>query len=143
MREIKFRAWDSFNKKMCYGKEYKVTFNGTILNMCDIDMVYQLKLMQYTGLKDKNGKEIYEGDIVQEVLPNGKYNDAPGVVNIGEFICDNSGDEYAPIACYGVHVTGSDNYWWNRRGEFIPGCVIILGNVYENPDLLGGGKEVK
>ena len=71
MREIKFRAWDLVHKKMIQVKslEFGVGITHQNDDMGDIDGYL---LMQYTGLKDKNGKEIYDGDIVQWKYGNRK-----------------------------------------------------------------------
>ena len=57
MREIKFRAWDSHNKRWVYNLLYRIDGLG--------ELAESYRLMQYTGLNDKNGVAIYEGDIIK------------------------------------------------------------------------------
>jgi len=130
-REIKFRAWDNFDKKWLLGYEYPNLGGFSMFGECMLfnewsgiinRFILQQKdripddliLMQYTGLKDKNGKEIYEGDIFQR--HNG---------HTSEVAYDNY------HACFGLkdkgltHLNGIDN----SNGE-------IIGNIYENPELI-------
>lgn len=131
MREIKFRAWIKDENIMVQVKSLHL---GTNKIMYGISGEYhygnitvsidKVKLMQYTGLKDKNGKEIYEGDII-------KINVA-GVINKRvKVVCENG--------AFGVYWKA----WGEPREElhyFNSFCNTefeVLGNIYENPELLG------
>ena len=111
-REIKFRAWDTETKEMSYD-----FLSKNWLKVC-IESPY-VELMQYTGLKDSNGKEVYEGDICQDSL---------GWVFVVEW--DNDCSRFIGRQ----HKPRGDTYicYINREPK-----VTIIGNIYENPSLLG------
>ena len=118
-REIKFRAWDA-TKKMWL--DYDYVLNMSVWTLTAKDSIWLIS--QFTGLKDKNGVEIYEGDILSY---GGKWR-AP--VDFGElkFSGDYDGDDY-----YGLGFrVGSEPL--DPRGE--PLEYIVIGNIYENPELL-------
>jgi uncharacterized phage protein (TIGR01671 family) len=124
MREIKFRAWSKRLEKYVKPSEFLITGHGDIYNVClgDEDETEdrepkQLILEQYVGLKDKNGREIYEGDILQ----NKKY------MSVVEFLrCAFLAKVY-----FGGKPTKQH---FNLRGEIITSEVV--GNIHQNVDLL-------
>ena len=143
MREIKFRVWHKEYKTM--GNVRKLHFLGSRIKVNDdIDFVLNMKdkekqnieLMQYTGIKDKNGKEIYEGDIVR--IYYGLCDDVflIGEVKYGEFEY-SACDEYN-CNRYGYYASKKwEDYCCNTGYPIQPGEELeVIGNIYENEDLL-------
>jgi len=127
MREIKFRAWDNIDKRMITVNGMIATKLGAVVseNTLEDDMVYisDYELMQYTGLEDKNGKEIYEGDIVAIEMYN-NVSDKWDKIHNGEVkYCE---DRF--LATYGD--TGRCSL------SFLPTHIEVIGNIYENPELI-------
>lgn len=131
MRDIKFRAWNEVEEKMLNWYEFLDT---NIKNTFIAPESTGLILMQYTGLKDKNGKEIYEGDIVKVKLYKGeeeKYFIGKVEYFGSNFIVDaDNNSEY--------HVYDLDGFGIDYRYN-LEDCEVI-GNIYDNPELLEKGE---
>jgi len=119
-RDIKFRVWDKSKQKMYQpdgvfsdlaeadeGEQWAFIVNTPHPDDCE--------LMQYTGLKDKNGKEIYEGDIIEHRLHG----------RIGAVVYD------PPEFCVG-------NQFRLLEDEYHE----VIGNIYENPELQEAGSDM-
>ncbi len=107
MREIKFRAWD-------YDEEI-MRKNWTDISIVSSDRII---LMQYTGLKDKNGKEIYEGDIVKGYFD---------VDEVEDYIYIGLSDEEKKE---GMRVFNVKDIHWACGS--VPEVLEVIGNIYEN-----------
>ena len=113
-REIKFRIWHSDIQEMLYQFTLPMAGPGQDLNQA---FSWLLKpIMQFTGLKDKNGKEIYEGDIVSHSL-------------------DNSTIPLSVVSFEDGMFVFSDKEYTTELIESLDYCEVI-GNIYENPELL-------
>ena len=131
MREIKFRAWDGENLHGSESIKHKAVgeIKGTKFPMlCYLPMSYLLGdsndwiWMQFTGLHDKNGKEIYEGDVLTFVFPNnGNKGTAPVVWEYG---------------CWNVTDFKNDAGSNNIYNLYPATDCEVIGNIYKNPELL-------
>ena len=118
MREIKFRAWDKINKEMFNVESINFQERRVYRDVVSYRDFNDIELIQYTGLKDKNEKEIYEGDI----LSNGN-NEKPYKVIFenGSYRAEFEGD--------------FEEYSLDLIDVVAQGCEVV-GNIYENPELL-------
>lgn len=111
-REIKFRVWDETTHSMIYFDLNDVQYNLFSIRVLASRNNWSNPLMQYTGLKDKKGKEIYEGDILKTdsgALQFVEYRD-----DLAQFVC-----RFAKGASTNIEPT------WE-----------VIGNIYENPKLI-------
>ena len=147
MREIKFRVWDATLKRLFYpkaplyvtGSDWphvagRIDFKGV---WPTTDVSYDEEgwmpsvLEQYTGLKDREGKEIYEGDVIEHIIPDccyGAGKKARGIVfgrpwAFGIEPINYHGD----LTCMGDRMT---------YGGPDPIRSVVIGNIHENPELL-------
>ena len=120
MREIKFRAWLKEERKMVNVETLFIGINRLCFGNSKTEDLFfrdfeEVELMQYTGLKDKNGKEIYEGDIYHVGDKNIRY-------LVVWFDSGFEGKQLRSTSYAGLESWAKD--------------IEILGNIYENPELL-------
>ena len=145
MREIKFRAWNGQSMIMprtnAYYQHY-LSFCGNITQKNSEGMecfgggdrwsrVEKLELMQFTGLQDKNGVDIYEGDIVQYL---DEYNDEPSI-HFVQYLGDKGYPAFELSPELGFECNGFAGIYQGGSGH-----IIVIGNIHQNPELLESKK---
>lgn len=133
MREIRFRAWDKKRKEMIYN-EFHLTAYGELISFGESK---SWELMQFTGLHDKKGKEIWEGDIVHvEHREWDEYWTVEYDEGEAKFIVFNqlnsqrdfiSINPKLGISDGGLYVEVTQDIYWQPE---------VIGNIYENPELV-------
>lgn len=128
-REIKFRAWNKEKNIMVYNNEDDTYGYWDGCRNSNVGMVNEIlnskyyeeyEFMQFTGLHDKNGKEIYEGDIVKKT--------GSKEIDIGKVIYEYNG--------FIVDVMNMDRFY--GRVHLLEKFTEVIGNIYEDSELLGG-----
>lgn len=140
-REVKFRIWDKTSNRMLYQDDFERVELDTKNKMVSlvrsetIESSYVLdyedgieaEIMQYISLKDKNRKEIYEGDILSIKIYSGDK-----VIVEGKTVVEFKD------GCFGV-IWGHDKAFLSLN-SFFKAKFEVIGNIYENPELLEGKK---
>ena len=141
MREIKFRAWNKGNNEWLVDDEIAIYLDGSVAAFENKPLPINLfpeyypliTIVQFTGLYDKNGKEIYEGDILKwkcshgSITGKGKIGLHTVTIQWGHLTSQHgysltiykNGERYA-----------TEKSYWNREDR------EIIGNIYENPELI-------
>lgn len=140
MREIKFRAWDTKTKKMiftgfhiigevtCFELIYRYCWENKEEDEPTLGRLNDIELMQYVGLKDCKDVEIYEGDLLRF---NNDYSVPPSEVRWWVY-------EWVSFR----YSTTDKNHWYRNSLRQYASSEVI-GNIYENPELLGADAEKK
>lgn len=131
MREILFRAKLLFNKKWVYGSFVR-EFDGSPQIISDDDGgMYEIipeTLSQYTGLTDKNGRKIFEGDIVQYSTNTNRSTNK----EFHEVVFETRGGS----GYFGIKISNVET--WQFCLEVPAKLMEVIGNIYDNPELMKG-----
>ena len=121
MRELKFRAWDKQEKQMM--KVSAISLENKEIGVKDFRTYHffrikNIELMQYTGLKDKNGTEIYEGDVIKV--------ERDGIIYRVEWIHGG----------FGLEPRYNSPFYPRLGNVELREKIEVIGNIHENPELL-------
>ena len=147
-REIKFRAWDGDLKKMICGLGNMMTEWDSYRSYEVEDILKDESIMQFTGLSDKNGKEIYEGDIVLYEDTESEYVDVG--IGVDMKVAEMGANSFFPVefrnGSFGIKVKDSEllpNDWYSMEqfanetsAKEMGDGMEIIGNIYQDKDLL-------
>lgn len=138
MRELKFRAWDKITKRYYDVSGLEFGENGDLCEIylagiqidesnptAHVRMPSDVILEQDTGIKDKNGKEIYDGDILGGIYEHGYI-----------AYCDKCKQSQFFDADMGCMMCSGDIYWRDIVESEHEGELEVIGNIHENGDLL-------
>ena len=125
MREIKFRAWDG-KEMVLHNSLYE--FQCQNLTKKEMEGVVYL---QYTGMKDKNGKEVYEGDVVLADRPHEDWEEPDDVEKVYAVVVYNSPSFYAKYLNEDLNKFVS-----GQNGFILRPYNTVIGNIYQNPELI-------
>ena len=137
MRELKFRAWDKVKKEFVISLTIQEFFEATVrvMRFPNRDLIWQ----QHTGLKDKNDKEIYGGDIIKIK----KYPHLFSDIYEEHFGFPIIADVFWSAGRYAIHFVGEPETFQDldilitHQDDTKLSCEVI-GNIFENPELLKG-----
>ena len=133
MRDIKFRLWNNIQDKMLPHNriDFDFIFDGNEHN--------DFNLMQFTGLTDKNGKEIYEGDIVRILYTDWGSKPQGDTRTLEQYLIDiaHIGKiEYHAPSFFVMIKNRYDEWSENTTNYGKYGYIEVIGNIYQNPELI-------
>ncbi len=143
-REIKFRVWNKRTNNWVHGPGHEINlFGETILlggfmRGIGLEELNDCVALQYTGMKDKNGKEIYEGDFVSVVDENNIFDIRFGKVKRTVVGIDAATLHLVEINCFYFHRDGFPYFsiTYNFIGKHDLDDTKIIGNIFQNKNLL-------
>jgi uncharacterized phage protein (TIGR01671 family) len=139
-REIKFRVWNKVDKCWQSEEHFAIRLCGDkwfiddeTAELIEIKNENNFTLMQYTGLTDKNGKEIYEGDILENLTISKELEE---YVNVDNKYCQIIFSEGAFRLYFKGDLLCNEPYEIEDIGFYDLNNYQIIGNIFENPELL-------
>ena len=138
MREIKFQAWDTYLHRILSWDEICGLISDEELSIKELFAGERYIPVQFIGLMDKNGKEIYEGDILNDYT--GNHMQTIFLNGALRFFRSFEGgmcmpvcfDYYCSVVYEGPSISPGSNAYEEHKKKYTP---VIIGNIYENPCL--------